>query len=82
MIGKFLSNTQTPFKLSQRVRAKLYVTDKNGICNGEEFDCFVGVQRTEARVRKVDAVMEGGKFIIGNQFCAQKKFCVADMVLG
>ncbi|CAL6019151.1 Elongation_factor Tu GTP binding domain-containing protein [Hexamita inflata] len=81
LLGSFLSNQAVKQKQTKRIRAKLFISDHQGICAGEEFDSFVGLRRVEIRVNRIDAILEGEKFIVRGQFCGYGQVCVCDLIL-
>jgi len=59
----------------------MLVTGSSGISSGEKFDAFVGLYRTEIKVNKVDAILEGEHFIVRKDFAKPNDVCVVDLSL-
>lgn len=78
MFGEFLdSNDGVP--LTNRIRAQLLALQP--ICAGDQLDCFVGSYRVDCRINRIDAVMEGDKFIVRNYILKETQVGAVDILL-
>ena len=57
LIGQRLAGAASKYQCSKRIRAKCLILS-GSVCAGDLFECFVGISRAEARVRRVDAILD------------------------
>ncbi|KAH0577864.1 Elongation factor Tu GTP binding domain-containing protein [Spironucleus salmonicida] len=79
LAGAFMTK-QTKSKITKTIRIQLLVVKNQNLCIGDDVEVFIGIQRREAKVMKIDAIWQKGQFLTTND-CILNENQLASIVL-